>query len=45
MFSSYWIDWLNFTKEEKIITICFFAIMLVLSIIDYFYQKQKDKQK
>ena len=45
MFSSYWIDWLNLTKEEKIITICFFAIMLVIGVIDYFYRKHKEKTK
>ena len=45
MFSSYWIDWLNLTKEEKIITICFFAIMFAIGIIDYFYRKNKGKPK
>lgn len=45
MFSSYWIDWVNSTKEEKIITICFFAIMLGIGIIDYFYRKHKEKTK
>jgi len=45
MFSSYWIDWVNLTKEEKIITICFFAIMLGIGIIDYFYRKHKEKTK
>ena len=45
MLSSYWIDWVNLTKEEKIITISFFAIMLGIGIIDYFYRKHKEKTK
>lgn len=45
MFSSYWIEWVNLTKEEKIITICFFAIMFGIGIIDYFYRKHKEKTK
>lgn len=45
MLSSYWIDWANLTKEEKIITICFFAIMLGIGIIDYFYRKIREKRK
>ena len=45
MFSSIWFDWINSTREEKIIIISFFAIMLGIGIIDYLYRKHKENKK
>lgn len=45
MFSSYWIDWLNFTEEEKIFVLLFWVIMFIVGIVDYFYNKHKKENK
>lgn len=45
MFSSYWIDWLNFTEEEKIFVLLFWVIMFIVGIVDYFYNKHKKEKE
>ncbi len=45
MLSFYSINLAELSKTEKLIFLGVFVIMLVLGIIDYFYQKHKDKKK
>ena len=45
MMSTYWIDWTKLSTEEKIITLIFFAIVFIIAIIDYFYNKYKKDKK
>lgn len=45
MFSIYGIDWVNLSNREKLIFLGLFFIMFVIGIIDYFYQKHKEKTR
>lgn len=45
MLSLYGIDWVNLSMTDKLIFLGVIAILIVIGIIDYFYQKHKEKTK